>query len=185
LILSLLVRDPYQRLGCRNVTNGFNGNGNSSNAGHNEAEYSDHVAASYLELKNHPFFEGMDINVLYYLSLISSLTLSTVSGAPWGEWQDTIVPYTPPSHATVSEVMYDGENDDWMLEGDATPIQKEFRADEIGNMSAGNDFEIVRLEPARPSPHSVKMKWLPFLQEGENQIFTGLVSKRVVSVNNV
>jgi hypothetical protein len=52
------------------VTNGFSGNGNNSNAGYNEAEYSDHVAASYLELKNHPFFEGMDINVLSTFLLI-------------------------------------------------------------------------------------------------------------------
>jgi hypothetical protein len=155
----LLVRDPRQRLGCRPVeTNGRS----SSSAGPSTClpcgEDEKAVEESYLELKSHRFFEGV----------------------PWGHFFNCTPPFVPLiTNEQISEVMHDGNNDDWMLEGEATPIQREFRADEIATKAEGK-FEIVRLETAKPSPTSVKMRWLPFLHEGESQVFTGLVSKRVV-----
>lgn len=146
LISSLLTKDPQARPGGRDVV---------------ADTLADAVATSYLELKNHPFFEG----------------------CPWGHWLEQTPPYVP-STGAISDVLNDGANDDWMLEGEATPIMKEFNASGIGGLhdqdidDDSDEFKLVPLA-APASPSTAKARWLAFLNRGESQVFTGLVSKRV------
>ena len=74
-----------------------------------------------------------------------------------------------------------------MLEGEATPIMKELKANDIGGLhdqdvdEDDDNFALVPLE-APASPSTAKARWLTFLNRGESQVFTGLVSKRVVRI---
>lgn len=101
-------------------------------------------------LKEHPFFAGI----------------------PWGAMLSAPAPFVPdPSTFPSADNMYDGALDEWMMDGDATPIMTESRrADLNGDLD----------ETLRESLSFVEPWWQQFLRAGEQKVFTGLVSKRVV-----
>lgn len=116
---------------------------------------------SYQDLKAHHFFEGLG----------------------WGTLHETTPPFVPnPADLPDSEQMQDGALDDWLLEGEATPIIRELKASDIGagRLSADSSFNDPLEEVSLDMSPSSKTKWFPFLLPREKQVFTSLVSKRVV-----
>lgn len=106
----------------------------------------------YDSLKAHPFFDGIDWD-----NLLTS----------------TQPPYIPDqSKFPRAENMRDGATNDWLLEGDPTPITPYFR------MSAENN---AAAKPISRVTSSANLVWNRFMKEGENQVFTSVISKRVVS----
>lgn len=105
----------------------------------------------YDSLKAHAFFDGIDWDNL--------LTI-------------TQPPYVPDqSKFPRAENMRDGATNDWLLEGDPTPITPYFRV----------SSEIhATTKPIRRATSSANLVWNKFLKEGENQVFTSAISKRVV-----
>lgn len=99
----------------------------------------------YPALKNHRFFESI----------------------PWGNLINTPAPYQPdPKSFPDPNNMRDGALDEWLLEGEPTPITSYLKKSDI------------------IEPHSKAQDrgiWDKFLLPGENQVFTGLIYKRKVS----
>jgi 3-phosphoinositide dependent protein kinase-1 len=99
---------------------------------------------SYLALKNHSFFNELD----------------------WASLCDSVPPYQPdPSNFPSDENMRDGATDDWLLEGEATPIAPM-------HVKAGGGKQ----EEEAPTPSQFSQ----FLSPGELQVFTSIIFKRKV-----
>lgn len=98
------------------------------------------------------------------------------SGVSWSTLLLERPPYIPdPTKFPSTEKMQDGANDDWLFEGEATPI--------LMNQSYGSDSDLG--QNGREIHHIVSkekvdegQKWKEFLQEGEEHVFTGLIWKR-------
>jgi len=110
------------------------------------------VASGYASLKSHPFFEGMQ----------------------WGELVNVTPPYVPDSGVfPSSDNLRDGATDQWLLEGEPTPIAPIVRRSDLSNPNSG-----------KVSKNSTcGGVWDQFLKSGEKQVFTSSVYKRKVSVN--
>jgi 3-phosphoinositide dependent protein kinase-1 len=100
----------------------------------------------YALLKAHEFFHGVE----------------------WGELVNKTAPFQPDSSRFPSDKhMRDGASDDWLMEGDPTPIQS----------SRQSDAGLLSVEVASPTSNS---KWEQFLSPPERRVFTGLIYKRKV-----
>lgn len=121
------------------------------------AEPSDRLGAGngeengFAALKNHSFFEGV----------------------PWGNLQDEIPPFLPdPATFPTTDDMQDGAGDDWLLEGEATPIGG-YRRD-----SRDSD-EVAFANKMMKSTEKVEVDGIAkHLMEGESQVFSDLIWKR-------
>lgn len=86
-------------------------------------------------------------------------------GTAWGSLLSSTPPHSPdPSTFPSTEDMHDGAHDDWMMEGEATPIITDTHKQKTLQNSSLDD-----------------VKWNRFLQPGEEKAFHSIVSKRVVS----
>lgn len=109
---------------------------------------------SYAVLKAHPFFESV----------------------PWGELEHKQAPFTPDASTFPSdEVMHDGSSDEWLMEGEATPIVTSTRHS-LGCASTVT-VNMDSIDVATPSNNA---KWEVFLKAPERRVFTGLIYKRKV-----
>lgn len=105
----------------------------------------------YPKLKSHPFFEGIDFKTLI----------------------DMTPPFTPDaSKFPDPNNMRDGAEDDWLLEGEATPITAYTPQEELLKQSAASDERRFRADSV------VNRIWDKFLADGEKQVFTSTVYKR-------
>ena len=101
-------------------------------------------------LKGHPFFDGI----------------------PWGELLHTTAPYQPnPADFPNPNALSDGADDDWMFGGEATVISTQSR-------KKSSDRAPVPSKKASADAEGEAQGWKVFLQPNENQLFTGLASKR-------
>ena len=101
----------------------------------------------YNALKSHAFFDNIE----------------------WGKLSEKTAPFQPDSTRFPSDKhMRDGASDEWLMEGDPTPIQS----------SRQSDTHV--LEAA--TPVSGTSKWERFLVPPEKRVFTGLIYKRKVSL---
>jgi 3-phosphoinositide dependent protein kinase-1 len=100
----------------------------------------------YFAVKSHPFFVGID----------------------WENLLNITPPFQPnPATFPSSEGMKDGATNDWLLDGDPTPITPYHRiSDAVQHNHVVSDENKI---------------WNRFLRDGENQVFTSVVYKRVVS----
>lgn len=106
------------------------------------------VMEGYASLKSHPFFDGCQ----------------------WGNLINTVPPYIPDSSCIPSsDNMRDGATDQWLLEGEPTPIAPIVRRSDINNPDSG-----------KISKSKVNSSWDQFLKAGEKQVFTSTVYKRKV-----
>jgi serine/threonine protein kinase len=111
-----------------------------------EEEISDN---GYRKLKAHSFFENIE----------------------WYEMLQRIPPFVPDSMKFPDpNNMRDGAEDDWLLEGEATPIMHGLHQDDLMKKSVDEDGV---LSPAN-------RMWNRFLFEGESQIFNSTIYKRKV-----
>lgn len=68
-----------------------------------------------------------------------------LQGIPWGKLQNEEPPYVPnPASFPTTDHMQDGANDDWLFEGEATPIGEGGRQDSdelafAGKMMSSNN----------------------------------------------
>lgn len=100
---------------------------------------------SYDDLRAHPFFHGIS----------------------WASLSRTTPPFIPdPVNLPDPNEMSDGAFDDWMMEGDATPIDDPYDLISFGSPSTS----------ANPS------KWDALLMPDETVVYSGLVWKRKVSI---
>jgi len=101
----------------------------------------------YSTLKMHPFFASLS----------------------WGFLRENLPPFIPETK-TDTEVWQDGSFDDWLMDGEATPILPE----------SGYKFTHVNTGPLTEDGEDLGRAgtWEEFLQPGETQIFTGIVWKR-------
>jgi serine/threonine protein kinase len=119
----------------------------SERIGSSEEEIGDN---GYRKLKAHPFFESIE----------------------WYEMLQRIPPFIPdPTKFPDPNNMRDGAEDDWLLEGEATPIMHGLHQDDLMKKN-DEDGEGV-LSPAN-------RMWNRFLFEGEGQIFNSTIYKRKV-----
>jgi len=85
-------------------------------------------------------------------------------GTQWDELANKTAPFQPDaSHFPTDKNMRDGADEDWLMEGDPTPIQSSRQSD------------IASMELASPTNNS---KWEQFLVAPERRVFTGLIYKR-------
>jgi 3-phosphoinositide dependent protein kinase-1 len=99
----------------------------------------------YKALKSHRFFQNVE----------------------WGELVNKQAPFQPDATRFPSDKhMRDGASEDWLMEGDPTPIQSTRQSDLV----AAADI-------ASPTGNS---KWEQFLVAPERRVFTGLIYKRKV-----
>jgi len=106
---------------------------------------------NFATLKSHPFFTGI----------------------PWGKLQDEEPPYVPnPANFPTTDNMQDGASDDWLFEGEATPIG--------GNMQTSRDSDELAFTANKlTSPTNVEVDGIAkYLLEGETQVFSDLIWKR-------
>jgi len=109
---------------------------------------------SYAVLKAHLFFEPI----------------------AWGELEHKQAPFTPDASTFPSdEVMHDGSSDEWLMEGEATPIVTSTRHS-LGCASSVT-VNMDSIDVAAPSNNA---KWEVFLKAPERRVFTGLIYKRKV-----
>eukprot|EP00602_Paraphysomonas_sp_CaronLab_P002619 CAMPEP_0185019768 /NCGR_PEP_ID=MMETSP1103-20130426/2351_1 /TAXON_ID=36769 /ORGANISM="Paraphysomonas bandaiensis, Strain Caron Lab Isolate" /LENGTH=471 /DNA_ID=CAMNT_0027550241 /DNA_START=367 /DNA_END=1779 /DNA_ORIENTATION=+ len=91
------------------------------------------------------------------------------SGIDWSGLKEKTPPYVPdPATFPSADNMQDGANDDWLFEGEATPIL-------MRSYGSQDGVEVGTAEP--PSPDN-KDRWRVFLQDNEEQVFAGLIWKR-------
>jgi serine/threonine protein kinase len=147
MIEGLLKKDPLERYGA--------GPAGSEN--------------SYQALKLHDFFVGIDFD-----------NLLNMTPPEWNEYRNAYL-NRPSSSSTSSngsvqgEVMHDGALDDWLFEGDATPIVNDVRVSAVTQFNAQQGRRIS----------SVVSKYQKYLAIGERDVFAGLVFKRVVRVTRI
>jgi 3-phosphoinositide dependent protein kinase-1 len=111
----------------------------------------------YQALKNHPFFDGVD----------------------WNNLQNCTPPYKPdPSKFPSTENMRDGAEDDWLLEGEATPITPYHHVSELSSHAHQHI-------PSISTDSNESTKWSKFLRVDEKQVFTSVVFKRKVKLCSV
>lgn len=109
----------------------------------------------YNALKNHSFFDG-----IYWDDLVN--------------WTP---PYKPdPSKFPSTENMRDGAEDDWLLEGEATPITPYHHVSELSGHSHQQITSTTSVD------NNEAIKWSKFLRPEEKQVFTSVVYKRKVSL---
>jgi serine/threonine protein kinase len=124
LIEKLLQKEPTARLGAGDI-----GSGNG-----------------YAELKQHPFFEGVQ----------------------WCELVNQVPPFVPnPVDLPDPNDMKDGAFDDWILEGDATPL---------------NPIELNVVTHTVPTRLSTTSRWNSLLNGTESEVFSSLIWKRKVII---
>lgn len=102
-------------------------------------------------LKKHPFFTGI----------------------PWGALHEEEPPYIPnPKDFPTTDDMQDGANDDWLFEGEATPIggHRDRDSDEMAFAS--------KVATAESSSKVEESGLAKHLLEGETQVFSDLIWKR-------
>jgi 3-phosphoinositide dependent protein kinase-1 len=106
----------------------------------------------YQILKTHPFFGPIE----------------------WGELEHKTPPFTPDaSKFPLEEHMHDGASDEWLMEGEPTPIMS----------SRHSDLAVpVDLDEVDVAAPSINAKWERFLQAPERRVFTGLIFKRKVAL---
>ncbi len=143
LITSLLLKNPSDRLGFNDYNKILNDNELNSP----ERDPSLPALHTYFltSLKSHPYFSSIDDwnNILSIPSL-----------------------YTPdPSTFPSPDNMYDGSQDDWVEDGDATHISI-FNFNQKIENEKNNEF------------NKNDSKWKQFLQPNEKQVFTSLIWKR-------
>jgi 3-phosphoinositide dependent protein kinase-1 len=110
----------------------------------------------YAKLKLHPFFEGVD----------------------WESLATSTPPFTPdPSKFPNPDIMRDGAMDDWLLEGEATPITPYVHVSELSQQQE-------RLITMSVDAQGLT-KWSKFLNNDEKQVFSGVVYKRKVINTNI
>jgi serine/threonine protein kinase len=98
----------------------------------------------YKALKTHRFFQNVE----------------------WGELVNKQAPFQPDASRFPSDKhMRDGASEDWLMEGDPTPIQSTRQSD---------------LVPADVTSPTGNSKWEQFLVAPERRVFTGLIYKRKV-----
>ena len=111
----------------------------------------------YLDIKEHPFY--------------ASIT--------WGELQSQKAPYIPPRSKMPScENMRDGSSNEWLEEGDPTPILGHhiFPFGSLREESLGSDGEGYPSHQEEEEDNG--SRWQQFMAPGEKQLFTGEVWKR-------
>lgn len=107
----------------------------------------------YGALKAHPFFEPI----------------------AWGELEHKQAPFTPdPSRFPSDTHMRDGSSEEWLMEGEPTPIMSSRHSDYACAVAVDMDA----VDVAAPSNNA---KWEIFLKAPERRVFTGLIFKRKVS----
>eukprot|EP01032_Pedospumella_encystans_P024555 gene24555-27770_t len=107
---------------------------------------------SYAVLKAHPFFEPI----------------------AWGDLEHKQAPFTPDASKFPSdEAMHDGSSDEWLMEGEATPIVTSSRHSLGGATSVTVNMDSI--DVATPTNNA---KWEVFLKAPERRVFTGLIYKR-------
>jgi len=90
-------------------------------------------------------------------------------GIEWGRLENLTAPYIPDkSTFPVSDNMRDGSTNEWLLEGEATPIMDKARFSTIAS--------------SRTDEKRTKSVFNKFLQEREQTEFDSTVYKRVVSI---
>jgi serine/threonine protein kinase len=144
LIEGLLRKEPNERYGA--------GEESSSNN-------------SYLALKNHPFLGG---GMIEFCNIFSHAV---------PEWEAYVNTYLRASTLSADntlpgEILHDGALDDWLLEGDATPIMNDQRPSDV----------VRQEEQRKASVTSASSKYAKYLSPGERDLFAGLVYKRVVRI---
>lgn len=91
-------------------------------------------------------------------------------------------PYTPDTtkfpNKDISS-MYDGASDEWLFDGDPTPIQEKPLRQSHG-ISIDDDDEDIRLLSQSTKQQQARQKYSKFLRADEEQVFTGLIYKRKV-----
>ena len=116
-------------------------------------------------------------NILYiaesgrgYRSLKSHNFFRPIS---WSDLGTSVPPYVPDASTfPPTSGMRDGASDEWLEEGEATPIQPENPIKfSVSSMSAASDI---------PTEEASVSKWHMFLEPNEKQLFTGMVWKRKV-----
>mmetsp|Transcript_28011 Transcript_28011/g.47070 ORF Transcript_28011/g.47070 Transcript_28011/m.47070 type:complete len:506 (+) Transcript_28011:80-1597(+) len=91
----------------------------------------------------------------------------------WGKLHEQTAPYRPdPSTFPSDKNMQDGALDDWLFEGDPTPIMGGGKDNHLNSGGGGDDDDD---DDSRPVTMS---KWEQFLIPGERRVFTGEVFKR-------
>jgi len=89
-------------------------------------------------------------------------------GVAWGDLLHTTPPFTPSTDSSPNpEALSDGADDDWMFGGEATIISTHPRKVSIDKEAAGTS-----------SKSSKEDNWKAFLMPNEQQVFSGLTSKR-------
>lgn len=150
LIAALLRRVPHERIG----------------AGEEGSEF------DYNALKAHPFFAQLsNSNSSSGDSNNKSSSSSSGSGnTVWGTLHEQTAPYQPdPSTFPSTARMFDGVTDEWEIEGEATPITHDKKIATAGT---------VPKRTSTDSPMANSTKWAVFLKPGEQQVFTGPITKR-------
>lgn len=103
---------------------------------------------------------------------------SYFSGIPWNTLEESTPPYIPdPTTFPSTADMRDGASDEWIFEGEATPIQVHGAG--YGDRSDGHNRQIAAEAASKEPPEEW---WKSFLLDGEQQVFTSIVWKRKVSL---
>lgn len=110
---------------------------------------------------------GEDIENNGYIALKQHIFFGDVQ---WDELANKTAPFQPdPTRFPTDKNMRDGADEDWLMEGDPTPIQSSRQSD------------MASMEIASPTNNS---RWEQFLVAPERRVFTGLIYKRKV-INKV
>lgn len=152
LILDLLKPIASERLGAENGIGGM----------FIRFKIQNNLSFSIVEAQNFKFA----VEILRgYDGLKSHHFFSSVS---WIDVGSSVPPYVPDESKFPSTVgMRDGASDEWLEEGEATPIQPEHSLK-------------FRSEEDVPSEQPSISKWHMFLGHNEKQLFTGMIWKRKV-----
>ena len=115
---------------------------------------------------------GSDVQLNGYDALRAH---SFFSGIEWGRLEYLTAPFIPDASTfPVSDNMRDGSTNDWLLEGEATPIMNKARFSAIGSGRPG-------AEDGNNGSKRTKSVFNKFLHEREQTEFDSTVYKRVVS----
>jgi hypothetical protein len=117
----------------------------------------------YADLKGHAFFASVS----------------------WGNLADCTAPYIPEKCKFPSCTnMRDGSTDEWLDDGEATPILPQAVFAFGSSSEEREDLELVRtnVDTNGQLNESISSggKWQQFLESGEKQLFTGIIWKRKV-----
>jgi 3-phosphoinositide dependent protein kinase-1 len=115
---------------------------------------------------------GSDVQLNGYDALRAH---SFFSGIEWGRLEYLTAPFIPDASTfPVSDNMRDGSTNDWLLEGEATPIMNKARFSAIGSGRPG-------AEDGNNGSKRTTSVFNKFLNEREQTEFDSTVYKRVVS----